>query len=298
MNCLVVGGKGALGRQLLDDVPGAVGTGRGDDSGGLRLDITDGDLTEAVIRKVAPRVVVNTAAMTSVDGCERDPEAARAVHVDGTRNLVRACEAAGSALVHLSTNYVFDGTDGPYAEDDPPNPLNVYGRTKLESEGIVLDAACRGIVVRTAVFYGPERDRPNFVTWALRELLLGRTIRIVTDEWANPTWLPDLSSAIAALAADDEATGLMHVAGSDYLSRYEMVLEVCEVFGLDRNLVTPVRGEDLGQAAERPLRAGLRVDRIREYLDRSFAPFRSHLETLKGTLGDPESWARRGAKTG
>lgn len=288
---LVIGGNGSLGRELLRILPNAIGTSRG---GGDHhaLDITDAGQVQNLVERVGPACVVNTAAMTSVDGCERDPDGARLVHVDATRHLVDACCRGGSRLIHFSTNYVFDGRSGPYSEDDPTNPLGVYGQTKLESESIVLDSDLQGVVVRTAVFYGPENGKPNFLTWALRELVLGHPIRIVTDEWANPTYVPDLAEAVARIVSDARIAGCFHGAGPDYFTRYEMIVALCETFGLDQDLVTPVRGEDLGQAAARPKRAGLVTDAIQKTVGGVFQPYRQNLGALKRLIGDLDTWAR------
>jgi dTDP-4-dehydrorhamnose reductase len=286
---LVIGGRGNLGRQLLEDLPKAIGTSRSGNDKLEALDITNSQQAKDVVARIRPDWVINTAAMTSVDGCERDPEAALSIHVEGTANVVGACEAVGSGLIQLSTNYVFDGSDGPYGEEDSPNPLSVYGSTKLESERLVLDSACPGTVVRTAVFYGSESDRPNFLTWALRELAEGKTIRIVTDEWANPTFIPELSASIVDLVSGSQE-GIFHIAGRDFLTRFEMVIAVCEQFGLSPDLVTPVVSSDLGQDAARPPRAGLKIDRIRTIFGRSYESFRDNLASLAGQLGCLDRW--------
>ena len=290
MTDLVIGGRGNLGRHLMTDLPAAVSTSRDGDSDGA-LNILNENRVRDLVTRLRPRCVINTAAMTSVDGCERDPEAAQAVHVEGTENLVRACECAGARLIHLSTNYVFDGEDGPYTESDETNPLSVYGRTKLESERIVLDGRVNGLVVRTAVFYGPEFDRPNFVTWAIRQLILGQQIRIVTDETATPTYVPELSRAIAAFAGTTDMPSLVHVAGFDFASRYQMIETVCDVFGLNKDLVKPVGSSELGQDAPRPSSAGLTTDLARTLLDYEFRPLRANLIELKQQIGNPEAWA-------
>ena len=277
---------------MLSELHGAVGTSR---AGGEheQMDITDRSSVLEVIERVRPAWVINTAAMTSVDGCEKEPEAARTIHVDGTQYLLDACQSAGSRLLHLSTNYVFDGEDGPYGEDDPPNPLGVYGQTKLDSERLVTESDVEGVVVRTAVFYGPEHGKPNFVTWALRELAQGKRIRIVTDEWANPTGIDDLGRALAALTRAEDLQSCYHGAGPDYFSRYEMVTELCDVFGLDADLVEPVQSKDLGQAAARPNRAGLKTDRIVSQVGAVFRPYRENLESLRESIPDLEEWARK-----
>ncbi len=252
-----------------------------------QMDITDAAQVDEVIGAVCPGWVINTAAETSVDGCEMAPEHARRVHVDGTRNLVRACERTGSGLITISTNYVFDGTEGFYGEEDTPRPLNVYGQTKLESEDRVLQAQCPGIVVRTAVLYGYRPGcRPNFVTWAAGALARGENIRVVTDEWTNPTYGDELAVFLLDLCRKD-FRGLVHFGGADYLTRYEMVEQICACFDLDFQRVAPVVSEELGQKARRPLRAGLKVDRAREIFDGRVAPFGENLRRLANEVGGP-----------
>jgi len=227
-----------------------------------QLDITDGDKLEQVICKAAPDWVVHTAAITDVDLCEREQELAWQVNVVGTENVVKVCRRSGSKMAHLSTDYVFDGKTGPYREEDPPNPLGYYGRTKLESERSVLEA--EAVVVRTMVLFGYEISvRPNFVTWAAGELKAGRRIRIVTDQWGNPTFADDLAETLLKLCREG-ATGLFHFSGADYVTRYDMVMKMAALFQSDPNLVIPITTSDLGQAARRPLKSGLRTDKIKE----------------------------------
>jgi dTDP-4-dehydrorhamnose reductase len=219
--------------------------------------LTDASSVASAVMAVRPRWVINTAAMTSVDGCERDPDMAYAVHVDGTQHLVRACEIADCGLVTLSTNYVFDGEGGMYDENDEAHPPNVYGQSKLDGEAVVAQANCPGIVIRTAVLYGHRAAcRPNFVTWAMGALEKGEAIRVVNDEWANPTYVDDLALFVFGLCHSD-FQGLVHFGGRDFFTRYEMVERLCAVFGYDFGLVTPVTSAEFDQPAKRPLRAGL-----------------------------------------
>lgn len=285
---LVIGATGFLGRGLTESGSEMVPAAREpeDTTGWVRVDLEDSPTVERALDEVDPAWVVNTAAVTSVDGCEKDPALARRIHVDAVSKLAQACGERRIRLLQLSTNYVFDGEAGPYGEEDEAHPLSVYGRTKLEGEAVAL-SECEACVVRTAVLFGFQSGvRPNFVTWALSALQEGESIQVVTDEWANPTWLPDLVTSIRGLT-EKGATGVVHVAGRDYLTRYEMVEALCDVFGLRSDLVKPVRSADLGQAARRPLRAGLRTDRVDRLLGSIGAPYRQHLETMKaaGTSG-------------
>ncbi len=292
---LVVGASGFLGRALCDvsdqdllriptvrsvssAYPGPVDH---------MVDITDPEQVDRVVETVRPAWVINAAAETGVDRCEEDPDRAYRVHVEATENLARACERAGSGLVFMSTNYVFDGTQGLYGESDTPNPLGVYGRSKLEGEARVLEASCPGIVIRTAVLYGyREGCRPNFVTWAAGALARREPIRVVTDEWANPTLVDELASFILGLCRRG-FNGVVHFAGADFLSRFDMVEQVCHRFGLDLGLVTPVTSSELAQKARRPPRAGLRIDLARTVTDESIGSFRDNLRRLPRTIGDP-----------
>jgi dTDP-4-dehydrorhamnose reductase len=290
---LIVGASGFLGRALCDvpfeglrrlpavRAPGPPFLG----SDCLRMDVTDAEAVDDAVARVRPDWVINAAAEAGVDRCERDPDLAHRVNVYGTRNLVRACENAGSGLVTVSTNYVFDGLAGPYAETDPTNPINVYGRTKLEAEAGVLTSPCQGIVVRTAVLYGYRAGcRPNFVTWALESMLRGETIRVVTDEWANPTFVDELALFLLGLCGR-EFRGLVHFAGPEFLSRYEMAERICRCFDLDADLVVPVTSEKLGQIAPRPPGAGLKLDRARRLFNPVLRSFSDNLERIGRDMG-------------
>lgn len=285
---LIVGASGFLGRALcdvpiqgLDRVPAARNP-RPPYPGSecFRVDVTDAESVVRAVSQVRPDWVINAAAEAGVDRCERYPELARRVNVCGTRNLIRACEDASAGLVTVSTNYVFDGQAGPYAETDFTNPVNVYGRTKLDAEAIVLASPCHGLVVRTAVLYGYRAGcRPNFVTWALESLLRGETIRVVTDEWANPTCVDELAVFLLGLCRR-EYRGVIHFAGSEFMSRFEMVRRICRCFDLDASLVVPVTSGELGQIAPRPPGAGLKLDLARELFN---PELRSFSENLKRT---------------
>ncbi len=290
---LIVGASGFLGRALCDvpfegvrRIPAARRP-RPPFSGSecLRVDVTDAAAVDEAVARVRPDWVINAAAEAGVDQCERNPDLAHRVNVCGTLNLIRACENAGSGLVTVSTNYVFDGLAGPYAETDPTNPVNVYGRTKLEAETAVLASSCQGLVVRTAVLYGYRAGcRHNFVTWALESLLRGETIRVVTDEWANPTSVDELALFLLGLCRAD-FRGAIHFAGPEFFSRHEMVERICHCFGLDAELAVPITSVELGQIASRPRRAGLKLDRVRRLFNPVLRSFSGNLEQTGRLMG-------------
>lgn len=291
MKILVTGAHGLLGRCLLQSETDAelLGCGRGADAVEGRpyraVDLADPTATAALVGDLQPDWVIHTAALTGVDLCETDPALGRQVNVDLVANLVRACEAAGCGLAQLSTDYVFDGTSGPYGETDEPAPLNEYGRQKLESEGLVLGAATAGLVVRTLWLYGHVGGtRRNLVTWPIETLARGERLRIVDDQWGNPTWARDLASMLLELC-QRRVTGLYHVGGASFMTRYEMVLELARLFGLDASLVEPVATTEGRQDAPRPLRSGLRYDTVAQLLGRAPATLAEGVERLRSEAG-------------
>ena len=250
-----------------------------------QLDVTDARQVEALIERIRPDWVIHAAALTDVDRCEVERELAWRVNVAGTENVVRACEKWGIGLVGLSTDYVFDGAAGPYAETDPTNPLSYYGLTKREGEKSVLAMKSPAGVVRTLVLFGCAPSvRENFVTWLIRSLRQGKPVRVVTDQWGTPTFADDLADFLIDFCRKNRS-GLFHFAGADLLSRYDMAIKTCKVFGLDERLVTPISTGDLGQIAPRPLRSGLKTDKIRQMCQVHPRSFEDSLNILSEQTG-------------
>jgi dTDP-4-dehydrorhamnose reductase len=232
----------------------------------VRCDVTDQVQVDRALGSRRFDGVIHTAAFTDVDGCESRREDARALNVGGAENVARACARSGSRLVHLSTDYVFDGASGPYDEDDIPNPISTYGATKLESERAVFRLAPGAVIARTMVLYGHARSvRPNFVTWLVARLRAGQSVRIVTDQFGHPTLADDLAGVLLVLF-ERGASGLYHTAGSEWIDRHAFALAAAAVFGLDSGLITPTTSDAFVQPAPRPLRSGLTTDKLfRDY---------------------------------
>jgi dTDP-4-dehydrorhamnose reductase len=229
--------------------------------GTVRLDVTDREGTISTIEGLKPEAVVHTAAMTDVDYCEGHPAEALAANATGTKNVVDAARRAGSRLVYVSTDYVFDGARGMYREDDPVNPLSVYALTKLLGEYYVKDLP-GFLIARTSVVYGNARQ--NFVSWVRDSLRQGREVSIVTDQYASPTLAVDCAEAISALLKGG-ASGVYHAAGGERISRYEFARKVAGFYGLGEGLIKPVATEALGQKARRPADSSLDVGKISSY---------------------------------
>ena len=195
--------------------------------------------------------VIHTAAMVSPDACEKDPSAAHAVNVEGTREVARWAEARGARMVYFSTDLVFDGKMGGYREEDSPGPLNVYGRTKLEAEGEVARICTRGVIVRLALSYGPTRGVRGDWTLAMRRALEeGGTLHLFTDQFRSPAYVGDTAEAVFRLARDGR-NGVYHLGGGERTSRYGFARTFCRVFGLAEEKFVPVRMEEVRMAARR-----------------------------------------------
>ncbi|MGZ4120454.1 MAG: dTDP-4-dehydrorhamnose reductase [Actinomycetota bacterium] len=237
MRVLVTGAGGQLGADLGARLRGHETVLLDHDA----LDVTDAIAAEGVLRAADPEIVIHAAAMTNVDGCENDPGRAHLVNVTGTRNIAGACENA--FLIVVSTDYVFDGTAArAYVETDPANPIQVYGRTKLEGEQAAREETDRLAIVRTAWLYGARlasgAAARNFVVSILRTSARG-PLDVVDDQVGSPTWTGDLAAAIAKLA-EARAPGTYHVANGGAVSRFEFARAIVEGSGRDPGLVRAV----------------------------------------------------------
>lgn len=230
------------------------------------LDLTNRRGLEFQISCYHPQVIINAAAYTDVDGCEVHKDRAWAVNVGGVKNLVNLCKEKQIKLIHLSTDYVFNGENGPYSEDDTPDPINFYGKTKLESEKVIRESGVNFIVIRTNVLYGfSENVKSNFLLWLLDRLSQNEKIKIATDQFNNPTLADNLSRCILEMVQED-ISGIYHVAGSEYLSRYEFALKVAKKFNFDANNILPTKTESLKHKAKRPYRGGLKIDKVQKVI--------------------------------
>lgn len=261
MRIALTGSDGQLGRAFQDVAREAgvevVALRHGEGAG--RLDLTRPATVMDAVAESGADWVLHAAAMTDVDGCERNPALAHAVNALGSQAVARAAKTVGARLVVVSTDYVYDGTKGPYRESDTPNPVSEYGRSKLEGERLAQAVLPACVVARTSVVFGPHKK--NFVTWLLGELRAGRGVRIVRDQRVNPTFAYDLAEQVLALMRAD-ARGVYHTAGASSLSRLEMAYAIADHFGLDRGLITPIASSDLTWVARRPMDATLDVTKL------------------------------------
>jgi dTDP-4-dehydrorhamnose reductase len=264
---LVIGASGQVGRVAARALAAAgfevAGTYSSHAAAGLvTLDLASDGAIRSLVAATRPSVCVLSAALTNVDRCEDEPALAEALNARAPRVVAEACREAGARVIHLSTEYVFDGTAGPYGEEDPVSPPCVYGVTKLAGEQAVLGASPANLVLRTTVVFSHDPGGKNFVMQLLARLGAGERMRVPLDQLSSPTYAPDLGAAVAALAARPEVAGLLNVVGPDVVDRVAFARLAARALGLDERLVDPVTTASLGQRARRPLRAGLRIERL------------------------------------
>lgn len=267
---LVVGANGMLGRDMLALIGDAA---RGVDID--EIDITSLESTERIIRTLKPETVINCAAYTDVDGCESDKETAMQVNGEGVAHLAMACRGIGARLVHVSTDYVFDGGKGsPYVEDDAPRPLGVYGESKLAGE---LNAAFNPdhLIVRTQWLYGLHGT--NFVETMLRLALEKDELAVVDDQVGSPTWTVDLAQAILALLKTGHR-GIYHAANSGFCSWNDFARAIFEESGLSIK-VNRMTTDELNRPARRPLYSTLDCSKLEQDTGFRPQPWRSALKT-------------------
>jgi dTDP-4-dehydrorhamnose reductase len=262
MRVLVTGATGLIGQRVMRSFEQA-----GDEVTGIArrmqpsVDLTDASAVQRVVAHTKPQLVVHCAANSNVDACERSPDAAYADNVEATVHLAQACRSVGAFLVHLSTDYVFDGAAGPYETDAPPNPLSTYGRTKLAAELAVQTILPKDnwAIARTAVVYGaPGGVQNNFGLWLLAAFQADQPVPLFEDQWVTPSLAADVTTMVCEIGSRRLA-GTWHAAGADSLTRLQFGYAFAECFGFDVSRIQPTR---LAQAAvRRPTRAGLAMGR-------------------------------------
>ena len=288
---LLTGGNGLLGQKIVKLLADRLytqllATGRGVNRHILRegyeyvsLDLTDSQKLSSLFKEYKPTHLIHTAASTLVDKCELDQEACDAVNVQAVEQLCKLSVQYGTHLVHISTDFVFDGEDGPYKEEDVPNPVNYYGRSKLKAERIVQDSGAAFAILRTMLLYGvsPAMSRSNIVLWVKKSLESGTPIKVVDDQKRCPTLAEDL--AIATVSASmKNASGIYHISGAEMMSMLTLAHKVADFWKLDASLISPIDSVSLKQAAKRPPITGFVI--LKAQTELGYKPF-----TLNQGLG-------------
>ena len=240
---LITGASGLLGKKMMKMLPGlgfdVLGTSSKASGKIKKMDVTDWKEVMDVVSGFKPDVVVHAAAVINVDWCEKNKDEAFRINVEGTSNVVEACNQNGAKMVLISTDYVFDGKKrGKYREEDERNPIGAYGWTKAEAEKVVEDMSNDAIIARASVLYGynDRKDRETYVTYVIDTLKARKEVHGFTDQYNNPALIDEVVEAIAKLIKLDEE-GIFHVTGPENLSRYEFAMKIAKVFGFDKGLV-------------------------------------------------------------
>jgi dTDP-4-dehydrorhamnose reductase len=294
----VTGANGMLGGEVVAQLEGrhevlALGLGPGRPPGGtyrwLEADLGDGRSVEAALLDFRAEAVLHAGAVTDVDGCERDPDAAWRVNAGGTQQVARACRALGARLVAVSTDYVFDGAAGPYGEEDLPNPRGTYAQSKMAGEWAALSIAPDSAVARVAVVYsGRATARPTFATQVVDKLSRGEVVKAFCDQWTSTTLAASGAAMCQELLLESRYRGVLHVSDSTVLDRVDFARRVAARFGLHGEIV-PVLTADVKLLAPRPLRGGLRVEKAAGMLRNKPLPIDVALDRFH------EEWGRRPA---
>ena len=298
MKILITGSNGLLGQKLvykLRNKPGVelIATARGENrlvkQDGYQyatLDITDEKNVLAVYSKFLPDVIINTAAMTNVDACETDKEGALAMNTSSVKFQVNALELLMRQhsnyhphFIHLSTDFIFDGSHGPLDESEKPNPLSYYAETKLWAEEIVMASKLHWAIARTVLVFGivDNMSRSNIVLWVKSNLEQGKLINVVDDQFRTPTLAEDLADG-CILIAEKKAKGIYNISGKDFYSILELARTVADYYGLDKSLIKPSKSSDIKQPAKRPPITGFIIDKAIN--DLGYAPH-SFVEGIK-----------------
>lgn len=297
MKVLVTGANGLLGQhlvmQLLEKGFTVTATGRGEDRlqpkgrGGQytyhTLDVSDVSDVQEVMDLVKPDVVVHAAAMTQVDECELAPEQCEKINVTGTSFIVADAELYSSHFIYISTDFVFDGEQGNYKEEDDLKPISYYGFTKMQAEAITETSSIPWAIVRTCLVYGDtiEGTRSNIISWVKNSLEQGKDIKVVSDQWRTPTFVEDLARGIV-LIIEKKATGIYHISGKDLLTPYDIALQTADLLQLDKSRITKVDASTFKQPGKRPPKTGFIIEKARKEL--GFEPV-TFQEGLKKMLG-------------
>ncbi len=246
-----------------------------------QLDLNDTHALEKFVSQTMPDSIIHTAAYTNVDKAEDDQDLAFAVNGQVPAAIASICRKNDIALVHISTDYVFSGDSGPYLETDDRDARGKYAESKLAGENAVLESGAKVAVIRPNVMYGNGKNlKSSFVEWLLNELREKRSVRIVDDQYNNPTYARRLATVIRVIL-ENNAWGIWHFGSKEVVSRYTFALKIADTFGLSSALINAISTVDLNQKAPRPLRSGLICEKLNQELGIPIMSIDEELALLK-----------------
>ncbi len=289
----ITGGTGLLGHYLLKDIPQNIEVSATyfpenkndsiiENCDKYCVDVCDEDMVLSTVERIKPDCIIHTASIGRVDYIEKNKDEAKKVNMGGMENIIKACKKSGAKLIYLSSNAIFDGNDPPYREEDEPNPLSYYGQLKVNNEIVLKQSGIRYSIVRPILMYGWNLDveRKNPVTWLVDLLKENKPVNIVSDIFCNPLYAKDCADVIWKIIELDKK-GIFHVAGEDEISRYDFACLTAEVFGLNKDLITPVKNSFFKGIAPRPVNTTYCIDKIKKELNIFPLGVRKGLEIMR-----------------
>jgi len=252
-----------------------------------QVDLLNRSEIESLLATFKPTHIIHTAAITSVEACEAQPDLCRKLNVDVVAWLADWCKKENSHLTFISTDFVFSGTEENYryAENDTVAPVNAYGQSKVDAENAIHQSGCRAAILRTILVYGviADRNRSNLVLWAKAQLEHKNTIRVVSDQWRMPTWVDDLAQATQSAASQD-AQGIFHISGPEYMSILQIAELVAAYWNLDKQLIVPIHADDIGQRHNRPRSTGFTLEKAQQHLNFQPTPIQTAFEEIDAQI--------------
>lgn len=274
MKYLVTGSTGLIGSQLVFDleqsgrtVYSCYNTAKPSHGIPIKLDLLNIQEISTTLQKFQPDVIIHLAALTDVEKCELEPKLAYSINTKATEKIAKEAERIGCFLIYLSTDYVFDGKNGMYKENDPTNPINQYGKTKLNGEKAVEECKSPWAIMRTSTPFGNHSTKKTFPIWIIENLQKNKTISILEDQFTSPTYVPNLTEMILDIMSHN-LVGFFHLSGSTRISRYEFAKMIVEKLNLDTSLLKPVKMNEMLWKARRPLDSSLNISKANLILNK------------------------------
>lgn len=295
LNIFITAGSGLLGKALLETCPNDYKLsvtyfpnkpdGFPEGINFFELNITNRDKVLKLIEMIKPDVIIHTAAIGSVDFCEKNKDISWVANVEGTKNIIEAAKECNSRIIYISSNAVFDGNNPPYREEDEVNPLSYYGETKVVCERLIKNSGLENVIIRAILMYGWHNslERQNIFTWVLDSLSKGTPLKVVNDIYSNPLLSLNCADAIWTVIKK-EKTGIFHVAGSDCVTRYDFALKIAEIFNLDKGMLAPVSDSYFAELVSRPCNTCFCTDKMEQELKVKSIGIEGGLEILKDRI--------------
>lgn len=285
MKLLIIGASGVLGSSLygsaIEKRWNVLGTYYSRECEGLYcFRLEDRKSIAGLFNFFRPEVVILAGGITNVDLCEARPKLAEKVNINGTLEVAKRAKRFNARLVYLSTDYIFNGEDGPYGESDSPSPINVYGRTKAEAENIARSVLKDSLIVRTSQLYGYDCQKKNFAVKVILSLSNNKDVHAADDFYSTPTYTRTLSEFIIGLI-EKRSSGVFNIAGKDFLDRYSYVSKISDVFGLNKSYIKKTKLKDLRLKAKRPAKGGLKIGKIEKTLEKNIMGIDTELRSFK-----------------